>query len=230
MPALRVLKTLAAIASLVVLSLGLGVAAPAWAQLRSEPPLTDADGGLLLTTKGYDVWLPAPNWLDVTAQQSGNMRSLVDATFRAGDTSALLQIYPKGESEALWSTLYGVRISTGASFNLKEYRAAIMRGFARNCAPALTGFFQLGQDDGDILAPLGYVCGAYDPRLRTYQGLGEVMVMSFRKQGDAVALVFQQWRGKAFNPSDAASWPVQSSVVEARARQLQAEPRLAPAD
>ena len=201
---------------------------PAWAQLRSEPPLGDQDGGLLLSTQGFELWLPPPDWLD--GFQEGNVRTQVDAVFRAGDGEALLEIYPKGEGEALWSTLYGARISQGAGFTLKAYRDAVITGFSRNCRPDLTGFFQLGTDEGDVLAPLGFVCGAFDPRLRAYSRLGEVMVMSFRQEGDAVALIFQQWRGDAFNPADPASWPVQTSVVEERARQLQAEPRFSRPD
>jgi hypothetical protein len=214
----------------ILVVLGWALAQPAFAQLRSEPPLRDEAGGLLLAAQGVEVWLPAPSWIDPALQQSGNIRPEVEAVFRNSGSGALLEIYPKGESEALWSTVYGVRISTGSRFTLKEYRAAVMSGFARNCSPALTGFFQLGTDEDDVLAPLGHVCGAYDPRLRLYSGLGEVMVMSFRQEGDTVALIFQQWRGKSFNPSDPASWPVDTGIVEAQARQLQAEPRLTRAD
>lgn len=228
MPATGAIKFCLAVTALVAMNLAF--AFPGLAQERSEPPLSDEDGGLVLGLDDYELWLPAPNWLDPATQQSGDLIGQVDAVFRSGEGEALLEIYPRGEGEALWSTLYGARISTGTHFSLSAYRDAVMSGFARNCSPEQIGFFQLGVDEGDMLAPLGYVCGAFDARLRTYRGLGEVMVMGFRKQGDAVALIFQQWRGKAFDPSDPASWPVPTSLVEARARQLQAEPRLQPAD
>lgn len=214
----------------VLLGISLVSVGSASAQIRSEPPLSDSAGGLVLNTDGYQLWLPAPNWLDPSRQQSGTLREAVDAIFRTADGEALLEIFPKGEGEALWSTLYGVRLSTGSDFELQNYREAVMSGFAVNCNPARLGFFQLGQDAGDDLAPLGYVCGAFDARLRTFQGLGEVMVMSFRKQDDAVALIFQQWRGKAFDPADPASWPVATNIVEATAQQLRSEPRLQRAD
>src|SRR4051812_10904527 len=124
MSGLGVVKSLAVTMAVVVL--GLATANPAFAQIRSEPPLTDGDGGLVLAAHGYELWLPAPDWLDGEEQQSGTIRPQIDATFRAGETTALLEIYPKGESEALWSTLYGARISTGSAFGLKEYRAVIM--------------------------------------------------------------------------------------------------------
>ncbi len=212
--------------AMMLVGLGWTLVNPAWAQLRSEPPLHDQDGGLVLSAEGLELWLPPPDWLDETRQASADIRTQVDAVFRTGEGEALLEIYPKGEGEALWSTLYGARISTGSGYTLKAYRDAVLAGFSSNCRADLTGFFQLGTDDGDTLAPLGYVCGAFDPRLRGYSDLGEVMVMSFRKDGDAVALIFQQWRGDAFDPRDAQSWPVQTSVVERRARQLQAEARL----
>ncbi len=216
--------------AVVLMGLGWAMVHPALAQLRIDPPLYDADGGLVLAAQGLELWLPPPDWLDETKQASGDIRTQIDAVFRTGEGEALLEIYPKGEGEALWSTLYGVRISTGSGYTLKAYRDAIMAGFSSNCRRGLAGFFQLGADDGDTLGPLGYVCGAFDPRLRGYADLGEVMVMSFRQEGDAVALIFQQWRGDAFDPRDEQSWPVQTSVVESRARQLQAEPRLQRAD
>ena len=220
----------AVVRAVALVGLGWVLLSPALAQGRSEPPLVDDGGGLTLSAAGYELWLPPPSWLDEAKQNSGAIRQSVDATFRAAPGEALLEIYPKGEGEALWSTLYGARISTGSRFTLPAYRDAVMAGFARNCRPDVTGFFQLGTDEGDVLAPLGYVCGAFDARLRTYRDLGEVMVMSFRAEGDTVALVFQQWRGKAFDPADPAAWPVETSIVEAVAHKLQAEPRLQRAD
>ena len=58
-------------------------------------------------------------------------------------------------------------------------------------------------------------------RLTGFAGKGEVMVMSFKKTDTGVAMVFQEWRGPAFDPATPASWPVATAVVEARAKQLQ---------
>jgi len=218
------LKTLGA--AMAMLLLGLATSYPASAQVRSEPPLVDDTGGLALDTHGYSLWLPAPDWLDASAQQSGAIRPQINAVFRDADREAVLEIYPGQETEALWNTLYGARLTIGTDLSLKAIRRTVMAGFAGDCRREVTGFFQLGADDGDNLGPLGMVCGAYDPRLSTVAGLGEITVMSFRREGDVVALVFQQWRGKAFVPSDPATWPVPTKTVETRARQLQAEPRL----
>ena len=218
------LKTLGAATAVVLL--GLAASHPASAQVRSEPPLVDDAGGLALESHGYRLWLPAPDWLDASAQQSGAIRPQVNAVFRDAEREAVLEIYPGQETEALWNTLYGARLTIGTDLTLKSIRSTVMAGFAGDCRRELTGFFQLSADDGDNLGTLGMVCGAYDPRLSTIAGLGEITVMSFHRDGNVVALVFQQWRGKAFTPSDPATWPVPTKTVETRARQLQAEPRL----
>lgn len=213
-----------------VLIASAALAAPALAQLATEPPVTEAGNAFVLDAIGHSFSLPLPDWLGSDERTSGNAWSRVDSTYRADDIQALLEIYPKGETQALWKTLYGARISLEPSRPLSDYRSEVMAGYSRTCEPRLTGFFQLGADDGDNLAPLGFVCGGYLDSLRAYAGEGEVMVMSFRKSAKGVAVVYQEWRGKAFNPADPATWPVATGVVEARARQLQADAALTLAD
>ncbi|UJW84528.1 hypothetical protein [Devosia sp. SL43] len=206
-------------------------AGPALAQpISSELPLTEEGSALVLDSLGHTFSLPLPDWLSSADRLSGNVIPLFDATFRADDAQALLEIYPKGESEALWKTLYGARITLEASRPLTDYRSAVMFGYSQTCKPELTGFFQFGEDDGETLAPLGFVCGAYLDRLTAYRGEGEVMVMSFRKSAKGVAIVYQEWRGDAFDPSKPETWPVATDVVEARAKQLQDEAALVLAD
>lgn len=206
------------------------LAAPALAQIVSEPPLTEAGNALVLDAIGHNFSLPLPDWLSPAERLSGNVMPLVDATYRADEAQALLEIYPKGETQALWKTLYGARITLEASRPLTDYRSAVMFGYSQTCKPELTGFFQFGEDEGENLAPLGFVCGAYLDRLTGYAGEGEVMVMSFRKSAEGVAIVYQEWRGQAFDPSKPETWPVSTDVVEARAKQLQDESALTLAD
>lgn len=219
--------TLLRTVSLVLVALG-AASMPAAAQIRSTPPLVEESGKLVLDTMGHRLSLPRPDWL--TGEDAALAR--VDATFLAEDDQALLEIYPKGESEALWTTLYGARISRDENERtLADYRAALMVLHANNCKPELTGFFQLGPDKGDNdLAPLGFVCGAYADQFVTFAGLGEVMVASFRRSDTGVAIIYQEWRGKSFDPGDPKSWPVATEVVQARANQLAAEVTLSKAD
>lgn len=207
-----------------------GLAVPALAQVITEPSVSEEGNALVLDAIGHSFSLPLPDWLSSAERLSGNVWPLVDSTYRADDSQALLEIYPKGETQALWKTLYGVRITLEADRPLSDYRSAVMYGYSQTCKPELTGFFQFGEDDGDNLAPLGFVCGAYLDSLTAYRGEGEVMVMSFRKSEKGVAIVYQEWRGEAFDPSKPATWPVATDVVEARAKQLQAEATLTLAD
>lgn len=206
------------------------LAAPALAQVITEAPISEAGNALVLDAIGHSFALPLPDWLSSAERLSGNVWPLVESTYRADENQALLEIYPKGETQALWKTLYGARITLEASRPLTDYRNAVMFGYSQTCKPELTGFFQFGEDEGDTLAPLGFVCGAYLDSLTGYAGEGEVMVMSFRKSDKGVAIVYQEWRGDAFDPSDPATWPVETAVVQARAEQLQAEAALALAD
>ncbi|KKB77852.1 hypothetical protein VW35_14490 [Devosia soli] len=214
--------------ALLAVCLAASAVAPASAQIRSEPPVVEEDGKLVLDALDHRLFLPRPDWIGADAEP---VRERVEMTYLAEDGQALLEIYPKGESEALWTTLYGARISRDEQERtLADYRAALMVLHANSCKPELTGFFQLGPDEGDNLAPLGFVCGAYLDQYSTFAGLGEVMVASFRRSDKGVAIIYQEWRGKSFDPRDPQTWPVKTSVVEARARELQAGVTLSKAD
>jgi hypothetical protein len=204
--------------------------APGHAQLMSEAPIVEEGNGIVLTTIGHEFKLPLPDWLTPTERLSGNVRPLIEASFRSDPAQALLEIYPKGQGEENWTTLYGARITLEASRPLSDYRSAVMYGYSQTCNPKLTGFFQFGEDEGDALAPLGYVCGAYLDRLEGYAGQGQVMVMAFSKTEKGVAIVYQEWRGPLFDPSQPSTWPVSTEVLKARAEQLQSEAQLSLTD
>jgi hypothetical protein len=214
----------------IALMLSVVPAVSAQAQVRSEPPLVAEGDQLVLEAMDQRMVLPMPDWLSEAQRRDGDVRSHLEAVYVADETQALLEIYPKGESQALWSTLYGARITRQTNVSLVDYRAAVMSAYARNCKPELTGFFQLGPDEGESLAPLGFVCGSYLDTLSGYQGLGEVMVVSFRKSDRGIAIVYQEWRGKSFDPAQPASWPVATQTVEARANQLNSAAQLSALD
>lgn len=202
----------------------------AQAQVRSEPPLVAEGDQLVLEAMDQRMVLPMPDWLSEAQRRDGDVRAHLETVYVADDAQALLEIYPKGESQALWSTLYGARITRQTDVSLVDYRAAVMSAYARNCKPELTGFFQLGPDEGESLAPLGFVCGSYLDTLSGYQGLGEVMVVSFRKSDKGIAIIYQEWRGKSFDPAQPTSWPVATQTVEARANQLNSTAQLSALD
>lgn len=200
---------------------------PAAAQDASQPPLAEADGTLTLDRLGHHLTMPMPDWLKAP---SGPIDQQIEIQYVGDDRQAVVELRPKGESEALWNTLYGARITLGADRPLAQFRAAVMAGYAATCKPESTGFFQLQPDQGEVLAPLGFICGGYRDDLTGYRGLGEVAVMSFKKSTTGVAIVFQEWRGKSFDPKTPSTWPVATDVVQARATQLQDQAALTPTD
>ena len=208
----------------------LAASVPVFAQVVTEAPIAEEGNGLVLTTVGHQFRLPLPDWLTAAERLSGNVQPLIETSFRSDPTQALLEIYPKGETPEQWTTLYGARITLEASRPLTDYRSAVMYGYSQTCNPKLSGFFQFGEDDGETLAALGYVCGAYLDRLEGYAGQGEVMVMAFSKTDKGVAIVYQEWRGPLFDPSDPSTWPVSPDVLTTRAEQLQTQATLSLAD
>lgn len=206
------------------------VALPAFGQSAGEAPLVQDGNALRLTAVGHDFTLPLPDWLSAAERLSGNVQPLVETNYVADPNQALLEIFPKGQSSDKWTTLYGARITLEASRPLTDYRSAVMYGYSQTCNPKLSGFFQFGDDEGEDLAPLGYVCGAYLDRLEGYAGQGEVMVMAFEKTEKGVAIVYQEWRGPLFDPSDPTTWPVTTEALKARAEQLRTEAKLTLAD
>jgi hypothetical protein len=209
---------------LVLAMLALPVAAQ---QAADTPPLAEADGGLTLDRLGHHLTMPMPDWLQ---SSSGPIGSQVELHYVADARQAVVEMRPKGETEALWNTLYGARITLSSDRPLAQFRSVVMAGYAATCQPERTGFFQLQPDQGEVLAPLGFICGAYRNDLTGYTGLGEVAIMSFKKTSTGMAIVFQEWRGKAFDPKTPSTWPVATDVVQRRAGQLQDQASLTPAD
>ena len=214
-------------ASSILVGLGALVllAGPANAQVNSGPPLVLEGSGLVLEALDHRLTLPRPNWVDAAAT---DLEPLVSTTFVSDDIDAVLEIFPRYESRGFWTTIYGAYITRVTGRPLSEFRAQAVAGYAQTCQPDLTGFVQLGPDDGEKLAPFIAVCGAYAEGGDTARG--EVMVMTFRQTDLGVGVVYQQWRGRAFDPADPASWPVETAIVEARAAQFGGDVALALVD
>lgn len=199
-------------------------ASPATAQIRSEPPLTIADNALELTALGQRLVLPAPDWAGDLVGHA--ILSGFEAVFRSGDDQADLELYQNGAVYALARTLYGAHMVSDPDADPANYRAVVVDGFNRACMPGLSAFVQLGDDPDDALAPMLLICGAQ----RSDNDTGEVMTISLQKSEAGIAIVYQQWRGAAFDPASAANWPAPPETIEARARLLQAETMLTLAD
>ncbi|MCP8883265.1 hypothetical protein NIM87_07125 [Devosia sp. XJ19-1] len=214
---------LAPLAALLLMS------AHAAAQVAGALPFSSENGQLTLETLGQRLTLPAPDWVE-DASSVEALSEVVSTRFLEESGQSHLEIYPRGEGEAFWSTLYGARISNQASMSLAEFRSVVINVYARSCQPETVALFQLEPDEGDQLPPVGYVCGAYLDSFADFAGQGEVMVMGFYKSEAGLGMVYQEWRGDAFDPSTPSSWPVPAAVVEAQMARLATEVTLTLAD
>ena len=202
---------------------------PALAQGAGTLPFTRADGHLVLETLGQKLTLPLPDWAQ-DATSDAELAERISTRFLEERGQAHLEIYPRGEGEAFWSTLYGARISSQADMPLADFRSVVINVYAQSCNPETVALFQLEPDQEDVLPPVGYVCGAYLDGFTDFEGQGEVMVMGFYKSPKGVGMVYQEWRGDAFDASDPASWPVDAQVVQDYMARLKIEVSLTAAD
>ena len=202
---------------------------PVLAQAGATLPFTRADGHLVLETLGQTLTLPVPDWASETVSEA-ELAELVSTRFLEESGQAHLEIYRRGEGEAFWTTLYGARISNQQDMSLADFRSVVISVYAQSCNPETVALFQLEPDQEDILPPVGYVCGAYLDGFTAFEGQGEVMVMGFYKSPKGVGMVYQEWRGEAFDAADPASWPVDAAVVEAYMARLKTEVSLTAAD
>ncbi len=202
---------------------------PALAQAGGALPFTRADGHLVLETLGQKLTLPVPDWASETASEA-ELAEQISTRFLEERGQAHLEIYKRGEGEAFWTTLYGARVSNQQSMSLADFRSVVINVYAQSCNPETVALFQLEPDQEDILPPVGYVCGAYMDGFTAFEGQGEVMVMGFYKSPKGVGMVYQEWRGEAFDATDPASWPVAAEVVEAYMARLKSEVSLTTAD
>lgn len=194
--------------------------APAAAQ--ATLPFTSTDGHLVLETLGQRLTLPPPDWV-AGESELATIGEQVSTRFLEEDEQAHLEIYKRGEGEAFWSTLYGARLSARAQMPLTDFRNLVLNVYVQSCQPETVAVFQLEPDDGENLPPLGYACGAYRDDFTAFAGQGEVMVMGFYKSEAGLGMVYQEWRGDAFDASNPANWPVPADVVEARIAQFKTE-------
>ncbi|WP_297105840.1 hypothetical protein [uncultured Devosia sp.] len=202
---------------------------PAWAQAGGTLPFAYENGQLVLDTLGQRLVLPQPDWVPADIE-AGALGELVSTRFLEESGQAHLEIYKRGEGEAFWSTLYGARVSNQASMTLSDFRAVVVNVYAQSCDPDTVALFQLEPDEGEILPPLGYVCGAYLDAFTDFAGQGEVMVMGFYKSANGLGMVYQEWRGEAFDASKPQEWPGDAETVETRMAQLKAEVTLTALD
>jgi len=205
------------------------LAMPVLAQEAGALPLQAEADQFVLTVFDQQLKLPLPDWLELADATPEALLERVSVNFREDTTQARVEIYPRGEGEALWSRLYGARIFQQPELTLADLRTAVIDVYGRTCKPETVALFQLEPDDGDKIPPLGFVCGAHRDRLG-YEAQGEVMIIGFYRSASGIAMVYQEWRGETFDPQDATTWPVSAEQVEARVAEFKTLAGFAPAD
>lgn len=199
-------------------ALALLAAAPAFAQ---DAPKLDRDGvNLRFEALGHRFVLPTPDWVTPAERLSPDLLKLVESNTYGDATQAFVEFFPKGESVDKWTTTYAARLTLQPGRSLDDYRRATMYGYSQICKDEALGFFNFGEETETFFPALGMACGAYKDNGKL-RGLGEVMVAVFRKTETGIAMVYQEWKGRAFDPSDPKTWPVAADVFQARAKELQ---------
>lgn len=193
---------------------------------KSPAPITQEGGSFHFDAAGHRFSVPFPDWLTAAERLSPDVMGLIESNYYSGPLQAFVEFFPKGQSIDNWRTTYAARITLESGRSLEDYRRASIFGYSQACKPEVTGVFYFGEETADFFPALGFVCGAYRDDIEALKGQGEVMVSVFRKTDAGVAVVYQEWKGPAFDPSNPTTWPVTTEVLQARADQLQADAKL----
>jgi hypothetical protein len=202
---------------------GLMAASPVTYAQEDSAPVTQDGASLNFDAVGHRFSVPLPDWLTPAERLSPDVIGLVEHNTYADPMQAFVEFFPKGQSLEHWSTTYVARVTKEAGRTLADYRSATVYGYSKTCKPEAMGVFYFGEETPDFFPALGFVCGAYLDNIASLRGQGEIMVSVFRKTDSGIAVVYQEWKGPAFDPSNPATWPVSRENLQARADQLQAD-------
>jgi hypothetical protein len=189
--------------------------------IAEEKPTLGRDGvNLSFSALGHRFVLPTPDWLAPAQRLSPDLLPLLESNTYGDATQAFVEFFPKGQSVDDWTTTYAARLTLQPGRSLDDYRRATMYGYSQICKEEALGFFNFGEETDTFFPALGMACGAYKDNGKL-RGLGEVMVAVFRKTDTGIAMIYQEWKGRAFVPSDPTTWPVDTKAFQARAKELQ---------
>lgn len=196
------------------------VTAPATAEEAPGTRLGRDGVNLVFEALGHRFTLPTPDWLTPAERLSPELETLVEHNGYADGAQAFVEFFPKGQSIDNWTTTFAARLTLQPGRSLDDYRRATIYGYSQICKPEATGFFNFGEESKVFFPALGMVCGAYNDNGKL-RGQGQVMVAVFRKTETGIAMIYQEWKGPAFDPSTPSTWPVDGAAFQARAEELQ---------
>lgn len=205
--------------ALLLATLALG-ATPLAAEEEAGVAVTQDGPRIVLAAVGHKFSVPLPDWLSASERLSADVMGLVETNTYGDPRQAFVEFFPRGQSIENYTTTYGARVTLEPGRSLEDYRRATIVGYSQACKPEAVGAFTFGPDTPDTVSALGFVCGAFLDTTEL-RGQGQVMVSVYRKTDAGVAMVYQEWKGPAFNPADPLTWPVSADAYQARAAELQ---------
>lgn len=206
------------------------LAAPATTTPASDAPMTRNGDQIELDMVSHKLSVPLPDWLSDSDKATDDLKSVLETAFVGGASQAQVEWFPKGQNQASWTTRYGAQLLLQPNAPLPKFRAITMRSFAATCPKANIGFFQTELDDGEKLPPLGFICDNYGQASGPLAGLGEIALLAFRKTDSGVSLVYEDWRGPAFDATKPATWPISPDALQARSATFNAKVSLVSAN
>lgn len=209
---------------LLALAAGAGLAVPAGAQEATS--ITQEGSILHFDAVGHRIAIPFPDWLTAAERLAPDVIALVESNVYSDPKQAFVEFFPRGQSLENFETTYAARVTREPGRSLEDYQRATIFGYSQGCKPEATGMFTFGEATEDFFPALAFICGAYLDTVTGYAGKGAVMVSVFRKTDAGIAVIYQEWRGPAFDPYDPAGWPISADAFQARADELQAEAEL----
>ncbi|MEL3891964.1 hypothetical protein V6B08_16915 [Ferrovibrio sp. MS7] len=159
---------------------------------------------------------PGPSWQKYEEPLGGS-----EVNRQQRETAFIQEQIPKGDSFKAWKRLYGVVAQKLPGMPMQDFINQSLTPLVQACGRE--NFTATVQPLANDYTLIRVVCQntPHIPVGSGYgEGVGEVGVFWFGKQGDTLVKIYQQWRGSKFSASQAASWPVSSEEVDTMTQRL----------
>lgn len=176
---------------------------------------TISDDLIKVTSLGFEVSLPVPEWGRIDGAPDAAMLQLVRTPYAADIET--LEFIPAGETIDTWTKMVAALVVAKAGYPAAAHEDSIVSAFEKGCDKASLNMGVAAKGDGDLPPVFLVACGAYTSEIAvgTFAGGGEVFIGAIAETPQGAVKLYQEWRGKAFSPNDTASWPVSGTELGA---------------
>ncbi len=174
------------------------------------------EGDLIkVTSLGFEVSLPVPEWGRTAGAPDAATLQLVRTPY-AADVETL-EFIPAGETIDTWTRMVAALVVAKPGYPAAAHEESIVSAFEKGCEKASLNMGVAAKGDGDLPPVFLVACGAYTSEIAvgTFAGGGEIFIGAIAEGPKGAVKLYQEWRGKAFSPDDAASWPVAGTELGA---------------